>query len=326
MDHLFAYSDPSYVSVHNPLHIPVHFLGLELVVYACFALTLRHALSRHRAGDSYHLFQWLALFVYGVTIEVVAFNLFGNYEHGTFSVQLYHGQLPLYVTCIYLVFHYTGIKMIERLRLPLWREAVVAGLAIMLLDVPFDSLGVDAGWWTWADNTASAAHPRFVEAVKTRWFGVPVSSYYWYLLYGALLVLLSRLLYPRLKNWRAALRLVAAPLVSVSVLVLGALAFELLFWLPRGLGASDHAIVATYLMFAVAVAATSRAPRATRAEPWLVANAGVFYAYHLIVMVTLWSRGSLSHGSGKLATIAAAAVATYAIARVLPSSQPRGCP
>ncbi len=318
MDQLPAYSDPSYVSVHNPFDIPLHFLGLELVVYVCFFFTVRHAIGRHRAGDSYHLFQWIALFCYGVIIELVSFNFFQNYEHGTFSVQFYHGQLPLYVTCIYLVFHYTGIKMIERLNLPPIREALLCGLAIMLIDVPFDSLGVDAGWWIWIDNPGEAYHPRFIEAVKTRWFGVPVTSYYWYLMYGALLALLTRGVYAKIKQRSLALRLLIAPGISMSVMVLGALAFEIMFWLPRGIGISDHIIVATYLGFILAYAATTRAPNAQRAESWLLSNALLFHGYHLILMAGLWSQGRLTHGAGKLVLISCAIALSLTVVLALP--------
>lgn len=297
-----------YVSFTNPLDLELHFIGLELAVYVCFALTLRHALRQHARGDSYHLFQWIALFVYGVIMELVAFNLFQNYAHATFTVQFYHGQLPLYITCVYMVFHYTGIKMIERLALSPIREGLLCGLAIMLIDVPFDSLGVDAGWWAWVDNSATAPHPKFVEAIETRWFGVPVTSYYWYLMYGALLAIFSRGLYAKIEGWAITRRLLMAPVVSVGVVVAGALAFQIMFWTPRSLGASDHIIVATYIAFVLLVALTTRAPNARPPERWLVINTVLWHSFHLALMAWLFSAERLSHGSGKLALIVPASL------------------
>ncbi|MFT5434924.1 MAG: hypothetical protein ACI9OJ_005640 [Myxococcota bacterium] len=301
------------MSLTNPFANPWHQTGLELVVYVLFALTVRHAWTRHKAGESYHLFQWLAMLLYGLIMELVSFNLFQNYRHATFSVQFYQGQLPLYITCIYLVFHYTGIKMVERLHLPRFKEGLLCGLAIMCIDVPYDMLGVDAGWWVWFDNVEAALHPRFVEAVSTRWFGVPVTSYYWYLMYGALLSIFSRFAWARLKGASLTRKLAAAPLVSVAVVVAGALAFEVMFWAPRALGASDHAIVGTYLALVLCFAALVRAPKAESAPRWLVAMPLAFHGYHLIILAWLWSRGDFSDGLAKTAIVLSAATVTMAL-------------
>lgn len=315
-----TFADPSYVAVNNPFDMPWHFLGLELVVYGCFIMTVRHAWKQHREGDSFHLFQWLTMFVYGLLMELIAFNFMQNYHHGQFSVQLYHGELPLYITAIYLVFHYTGIKAVERLGLPLIKGGLLAGLAIMVIDVPFDSLGVDAGWWWWVDNSADALHPRFVEVLETRWFGVPVTSYYWYLMYGALLYVLSHLAWRRMERKGRSLRtrLLVAPLVSVGVVVGGALAFEVMFWLPRLTGLSDHAIVATYIGSVVILAATVRAPEAKPAPRWLLGNVAVFYVFHLALMIWLATQGGLSSPSGKPILLSAAALVAATIVLRLP--------
>ena len=34
-----------YVAFTNPFSSPAHFVALEIVVYVCFALTLRHAIT-----------------------------------------------------------------------------------------------------------------------------------------------------------------------------------------------------------------------------------------------------------------------------------------
>lgn len=307
-----------YIAFRNPLSMPVHFLALELVVYVCFALTLRHALNEHRAGNSYHLFQWVALFFYGLIMELVSFNLFQNYGHATFSVQFYYGQLPLYVTCIYLVFHYTGIKMVERLGLPRLTEGLLCGLAIVLIDVPFDSLGVDAGWWWWAESSETALHPRFVEAVETRWFGVPVTSYYWYLMYGALLAIFSRAAYDKISGWSMKAKLAITPLVGVAVFVAGGLAFEVVFWGPRSLGVSDHLLVGAYFAAMLILALSVRAPDARPAPAWLVSIPLMFHAMHLGLMAVLWSRGDLTSAGGKLPLLIGAAVVSVSIVLVMP--------
>lgn len=152
----------------DPRAHPFHFVGLELVFFACFVLTVRDVAARWRRGERYALFQWLVVLAYGVAMELLAFAAYPDYEHGRFTVQLYHQKLPLYITFVYVVFHYTGLKLVERRGLAPAAEAVVAALAILLLDVPFDIVGVDARWWAW--------HPTGRD-VAQRWLGVPLTSY-----------------------------------------------------------------------------------------------------------------------------------------------------
>ena len=312
------FEDPNYISIQSPFESPLHYAGLEFVVYLCFALTVWHVATKYKEGDSSHLFQWVALFVYGLIMELVAFYFMQNYTHVTFTLQFYHGELPLYVTCIYLVFHYTGFKVVERLGLPLITGGLLAGLSIMLMDVPFDSLGVDATWWSWADNQETALHPRFVEAVATRWFGVPITSYYWYLMYGALLYIFSHWFYAKISHKALWAKLLLAPLVSIAVVIAGAMAFEILFWQPRGLGVSEHLIVAIYLGLVLLLAIRVRAPNAKPAEPWLFFVVTLFYGYHLLVMFWLWYEGELTYGMGKILLISGAAIAAFSMVKIVP--------
>lgn len=49
-------------------------------------------------------------------------------------------------------FHYTTNAAVSRLRLPWWSEPFTVALADLLLDVPFDILGIKYLWWTWHDT------------------------------------------------------------------------------------------------------------------------------------------------------------------------------
>src|SRR5947208_1510296 len=100
-----THADPTYVAIASPLDHAWHFAGLEIVVFTCLAITIAHAARAWRAGDRFPAFRWLAIFLYGVVMELIAFNYWQNYEHGQFTVQLYHRLLPLYVTAVYVVFH-----------------------------------------------------------------------------------------------------------------------------------------------------------------------------------------------------------------------------
>lgn len=230
------------VRFSSPFDRPLHFLLLELLVLASTVLVFTHAVLRYRAGDRRHLFQWIVLTSYGVQMELVAFNFLSNYEHAQFTVQLYGGQLPLYVTGLYGSFMYAGMKLAERLNVHPLIEALLAGFAMCLIDVPFDLAGVALGWWTWLDTDPVLAF---------RWLGVPVTSYYWYLIFGAVAVLLCRGLWPRLEK-RLEKRAfgLAVPIALFTgslVIVFGVLGF-LPFHALSALGLSHGTIVALHLL------------------------------------------------------------------------------
>ncbi len=310
------YTDPSYLSFSSPFGRALHFSVVELVVLAGFALTVRHAVARYRAGDRYHVFQWLVIFVYGIAMELLAFNYFQNYEHARFTVQLYHGKLPLYVTAVYVVFHYTGLKSIERLRLSWAAEALLVGFAICMLDVPFDTLGVDAGWWRWSTTDANLGH---------RWLGVPVTSYYWYLLFGAIFAALCRAVRGRVERRPVAAYVVLAPLVAVSVIVLGVVAF-LPFHGLVALGVPEGTIVAAHLAACAALALGVRAPLAEGAPPDVLAVTAGLHGAYLAVLAGLWSAGAVQAAPAKLAAIVSAAVTSAIVAFGAPLGRRIGRP
>lgn len=229
-------SDPL-IAFSSPLSRPWHFALLELAVLASTVLVFAHAVMRYRAGDRRHLFQWIAITSYGVQMELIAFNFLENYEHAAFTVQLYGGQLPLYVTGLYGTFLYGGIKLAERLELHPIAEALLAGLAICLVDLPFDLAGVALGWWTWLDTDPNLAY---------RWLGVPVTSYYWYLAFGAVAVLLCRGLWPRLEKRPFRVAAIVALPAGFLVIFFGVLSF-LPFHALAAAGLSHGTITALHM-------------------------------------------------------------------------------
>jgi hypothetical protein len=294
------HADPSLFALSNPLAHPLHFFGLELVVFTCFALTLRHAIGLYRKGDRYPLFQWLAIFAYGVLIELLAFNYLQNYNHGQFTIQLYHRELPLYVTAIYVVFHYTGLKLIERLQLAALPEALLVGFMICLLDVPFDITGVDAAWWSWSTTDKN---------LEVKWLGVPITSYYWYLIFGAVFALLSRGLRRAIAPRSLAVYFLCAPLVGAAIIVLGSVAF-LPFHGLKALGVPDGAVVGAHVVACALLALlVLRGPPVPAERPFLFI-AGALYAWHVTLLVSLIARGDVTHALAKLAVISVAGVGT----------------
>lgn len=257
------------IAFHDPFARPLHQLGLELVFFGCAALTLRHALRDRRST-----FQWLVAFCYGLWMELIALSFLDNYQHAKFTVQLYRDKLPLYVLALYPVFHYTGLKLAERFRAPLAVEALLAGFVPFLMDVAFDLTGVGAGWWRWSTSDPNLA---------TRWLDVPVTSYYWYLLFGPAYALGCRAAWAISKS-RAVYAL--APLAGALMIVLGAL-FFLPFHGLHALGVPDDAPVIAQL-FLCALVAIVFAPREPEpAARSLVAVPLVLGAYLLLVMIAV---------------------------------------
>jgi hypothetical protein len=178
-------------------------------------------------------------------------------------------------------------------------SAVVTGLAIVLLDVPFDVVGVDARWWVW--------HPS-VHDVAQRWLGVPLTSYEWYLLFGAVLAWLLAVLRPRIERLPLAAYVVLAPLVAVAIIVLGIVGF-LPFHAFEALGVPDSVLVATHVAIALVVVLRARPMSATGAPVALRAIPLILATWHVAVLAFLWRRGEVEGGGEKLGVILAASIA-----------------
>lgn len=253
------------MTINDPLGLPWHFVGLELVVLLLAGLTFRHALR-----DRTRLLTWLTIFVYGLAMELLSYSLVDNFAHGRFTVMFYGDQLPLYITVIYPVLLYTGIATARALGLAPLAEAVAAGILIVAMDAPFDMAGPEAGWWRWFDTDPNIAH---------RWFGVPVTSYYWHFAFGGILAFLTA---------RTA-RLRWLPACVIGTIVLGVAAF-LPFHGLSALGVSHGAIVAVALVAGAAVALGARRRRAHAFDASLLALWVPFYAFHAVVAAALVMR------------------------------------
>ena len=319
--------DAAYLTVWPPAMRGLSFLGLEAVVLACGALTLVHALRASRRGDPLALFAWACIVVYGVSLEILSYNAFPNFTHGQFTVMLYHRKLPLYVTAIYPVLLYTAMSTVRRLRLSALAEPLAIGLAIVAMDFPFDVLGPDAGWWGWDMNDPN---------VHYRWHGVPVTSYYWHLTWGAILCAICRWLAPRVapkpgaSAAAKAARLGLAVPVTVATMALGRAAF-LPFDALVPLGVPDGAIVLVAFGAALALLVFGRRVpgAAPLRDPLLLAIPCVFYGFHVAVALAFQARRSdIVDPGAKLAVIlgAVAFAALLNLAAHRPRAAAAGAP
>lgn len=272
--------EPGLIALSVP---PIHFVLLELAVLACTLLVLGHAVHAYRSGDRRALFQWILLTSYGVQMELIAFAFLQNYEHARFTVQLHGGQLPLYVTGLYGTFMYTGIKVAERLGVHPFAECLIAGLAMCLIDVPFDIAGVAVGWWRWLDGDPNLAF---------RWLGVPVTSYYWYLIFGAVACGLGRVLWPRVAARPFAVAAGIALVAGFFVIVFGVLGF-LPFHAVKALGVPDGTIVAAHIVGCAVLALAIGGRGQARLHPAIAAVAVMLPAAHVLLMIGFAAAGEL---------------------------------
>ncbi len=300
-------SGQGFVQITSPLSRPLHFVLLELAVLACTLFVFLHAYREYKKGDRRHLFQWLVITAYGVMMELIAFNFLHNYEHSRFTIQLYHGQLPLYVTGLYGSFMYTGIKVAERLRVHPIAEAFLAGFATCLIDVPFDIAGVAVGWWRWLDTDPNLAF---------RWLGVPVTSYYWYLIFTPVAALQCRILWPRLERRSFSLAGVVAFFAGFGVIFFGVLGF-LPFHGIKALGVSDGTIVAGHL-FICGILALLIGGKREKLPPLVAAVVCLLPGGHLAFLLGMAASGNLVDAVARLLSSAAAFVGLVVLAWALP--------
>jgi hypothetical protein len=298
--------DTAFITLRAPWSVGLSFLGLEVTVIACGVLTLLQALAERRLrGDAVPLFTWAVSFTYGIAMELASYNFVDSFHHGQFSVMFYRHQLPLYVVTLYPVLQYTSIIAARRLRAGIVPQMLLAGLLIVAMDVPFDILGPVNGWWSW-----SATDPN----VAYRWYGVPVTSYYWHFAWGGILAGLTRA-FGRYVNYPHGplYTVLLAPPVALLTMVLGVVSF-IPFHVLKARGVADGTIVACALLAGLLAVMVSRRPAnditlPVHDRPLFIAIPLLHYAYHLIAALAQLASGTPF--IGQMAVIAS--VATFAL-------------
>jgi hypothetical protein len=300
--------DTAFVTLRTPWSVGLSFLGLEVTVVACGVLSLLHALGERRRGDGVPLFTWAVSFTYGIAMELASYNFIDSFAHGQFTVMFYRRQLPLYVVTLYPVLQYTSIIAARRLRKGIVPQVLTAGLLIVAMDVPFDILGPVNRWWSWSATDANVA---------ARWYGVPVTSYYWHFAWGGILAGLTRAFGRYAGEPRRLLRVAAlAPPVAALTMVLGVISF-LPFHALKARGVPDGAIVAGALASSLLVALLARrGPRPERQDARLFAIPCLYYAFHLLAAAARLATGDAPFGAQTtvIACVVAGALVAYRFA------------
>ncbi|XP_078083081.1 uncharacterized protein LOC144502714 isoform X3 [Mustelus asterias] len=142
----------------------------KLAFYVVALLTLKHAV---RNGGRWK-YLWLATIIHGLTTEAVSYFLpdVDSFWHAQSSVMLLGKRLPLHIIFLYPIVIYQAYAAVSCLGLPWWAEPFAVGLGDLLIDVPYDIMGIKLLWWTWHDTDPN---------IYDRHYWVPWTSYIFHL-------------------------------------------------------------------------------------------------------------------------------------------------
>lgn len=155
------------------------YLYCEVVFYIIGFLTFIHSISN---GGRFK-WLWLATIAHAVTVECVSYYMpdVDNFWHAQSMVMLVGQRLPLHIIFVYPVFIYTACIAVSHMKLRWWADPFAVGLTVVLLDIPFDIMGVKLLWWTWHDDDPN---------IFDRHYWVPWTSYYFHAAFASSFTLL----------------------------------------------------------------------------------------------------------------------------------------
>lgn len=193
----------------------------EIVFYVIGLLTFVHAV---RIGGRYK-WLWLATILHGITVECVSYFLpdIDNFWHAQSMVMLLGQRLPLHILFVYPAFIYTASVAVSHMNLRWWAQPFAVGLSVVLLDIPFDVMGVKLLWWTWHDDDPN---------IFDRHYWVPWTSYYFHAAFSSSFTLafhgLRKLCCSRSPGFKSAgffIELVCTVVTGIISMPLGVLQF-----------------------------------------------------------------------------------------------------
>ncbi|GAB6026460.1 hypothetical protein CHUAL_012655 [Chamberlinius hualienensis] len=237
-------------SISNMWKYHPTYFAHELDCYIGGLVTLVHAI---RSGGSYK-YLWLAIVLHGFVVENVVFMMpeMNNFWHAQGLLTFRCGKSPGNVAFIYPMLIYPAFVAVSQLRLPKWLQPFTVGLAVVLLDIPYDIMGVKLLWWTFHDTDPN---------IHDRHYWVPWTSYLFHQTLAAtvaiLFVLFRKLLLGRncgIENdvtgcvWREMLTVL---LTATLGMPLGVLQFIPLYHLPHDVYKIHSEIIVVMVLLAV---------------------------------------------------------------------------
>ncbi|CAI5454038.1 unnamed protein product [Caenorhabditis angaria] len=164
-DWICKYQDPSQIYENH-----TSFLFGELLFFLLAALTFVHA---WRIGTR-HVLVWFGILIHALNVENLCYWIpdMDNFWQAQGILTFFGARAPLYILIgIYHMFDYTAFVLASRLHLPWWAYGPAVGLGAVMLDMPYDIMGIKLVWWTWHDTD-----PNIYD--RMNW--VPWNSYYFH--------------------------------------------------------------------------------------------------------------------------------------------------
>lgn len=143
-----------FVHVRNPFneenghfHWEPTFFSNELEFYLLAILTFTHA---YRHGSRY-LWLWFAILWHGYTVELVSywFETIDNFWHAQSTLMFFGRREPFQIVLVYPSYLYCAAIVVERMNVSELTQACTMALMVVILDFPYDIMGIKNLWWTW---------------------------------------------------------------------------------------------------------------------------------------------------------------------------------
>jgi len=146
------------------------FLACEIVFFITCFLTFVHAYRHERR----YLYVWFGILIHALNVENLCYWIpdLDNFWQAQGLLTFFGMRAPLYILLgIYHTFDYISYIFVKRMHLPWWAEGPAVGLGAVMLDLPYDIMGIKLVWWTWHDTDPN---------VYDRMYWVPWTSPYFH--------------------------------------------------------------------------------------------------------------------------------------------------
>nr|AEE62913.1 unknown [Dendroctonus ponderosae] len=147
---------------------PTYIISQTVVVLGGL-FTLIHAIVR--GGRLPWL--WFGITLHGIFVEILCYIIpdVDNFWHSQTPIIFFGRRLPLHIILVYNCLIYNASIAVAKMRLPKWSEPFAVGLTVVLIDLPYDIVGVKFVHWFWHDTDPN---------IYDRHYSVPWNSYYFH--------------------------------------------------------------------------------------------------------------------------------------------------
>nr|CAB3261072.1 uncharacterized protein LOC100176636 [Phallusia mammillata] len=147
---------------------------LANVLYLTMAAAALKFAVRNGGWNSRYTYMWFAALLHGIVTECVVYHLpdVNNFWHSQTPIIFVGKRFPLYIVLFYPATITHAFIAAEKLRLPWFVEPFAVGLFDVIIDFPYDIMGIKLLWWTWHDTDPNIAD---------RHYWVPWTSYFFHM-------------------------------------------------------------------------------------------------------------------------------------------------